>query len=56
MDRLNTFDDLETLRKRLEADSKAFRSTLTMCGGTGCQASGSQPVIDAFKDNSLEKV
>jgi len=55
MDRLNTFNDLETLRKQLEADCKKFRSTLTMCGGTGCQASGSQPVIDAFKDQLLKQ-
>jgi NADH:ubiquinone oxidoreductase subunit F (NADH-binding)/(2Fe-2S) ferredoxin len=55
MDRLNTFNDLEALRKQLQADSKKFRSTLTMCGGTGCQASGSQPVIDALKNELLKQ-
>ena len=41
MDRLNTFNDLEALRKQLEADCKKFRSTLILCDGPGCQASRS---------------
>lgn len=49
MTRLNTPDDLQALRERLQGDRKTIPSTLIMCGGTGCQASRSRAVIDAVK-------
>jgi len=50
MPRLAHINDLEDLRKQLSAEQAHFTKTLTLCGGTGCQASGSLSVIDAVKD------
>jgi NADH-quinone oxidoreductase subunit F len=50
MTKLNTISDLEAVREKLRNDRKNIRATLTLCGGTGCQASRSQAVIDAVKD------
>jgi NADH-quinone oxidoreductase subunit F len=55
MTKINTISDLEALRKRLLKDRKKFRATLTMCGGTGCQASHSRAVIDAIKDELVKQ-
>ncbi|NOQ19254.1 MAG: NADH-quinone oxidoreductase subunit F [Desulfobacterales bacterium] len=50
MTKIKTIKGLEALRKRLLKDRKKIRTTLVMCGGTGCQASRCQDVIDAVKD------
>jgi len=50
MTKIKTIKGLEALRKRLLKDRKKIQSTLVMCGGTGCQASRCQDVIDAVKD------
>ena len=50
MPRLAHINDLEDLRMQLSAEHTHFTKTLTFCGGTGCQASGSLSVIDAVKD------
>jgi len=55
MTKINTISDLETLRKRLLDDRKKFRATLTVCGGTGCQASHSRAVIDVVKDELVKQ-
>jgi NADH-quinone oxidoreductase subunit F len=55
MTKINTISDLEALRKRLLNDRKKFRATLTLCGGTGCQASRSRAVIDAIKDEIVKQ-
>ena len=39
MTKLNTASDLEALRKQIQAQRQSIRTTLTLCGGTGCQAS-----------------
>jgi len=49
MPAIKNASDLEALRKRLQTQRGTFRATLTLCGGTGCQASQSQAVIDAIK-------
>ncbi|MGB5992779.1 MAG: NADH-ubiquinone oxidoreductase-F iron-sulfur binding region domain-containing protein [Desulfobacterales bacterium] len=54
MTKIKTVKSLKTLRKRLVKDRKKIQSTLVMCGGTGCQASRCQDVIDAVK-NELAK-
>ncbi|NVL92519.1 MAG: SLBB domain-containing protein, partial [Desulfobacterales bacterium] len=50
MPRLAHINDLEDLRMQLSAEHTHFTKTLTFCGGTGCQASGSLSVVDAVKD------
>jgi NADH:ubiquinone oxidoreductase subunit F (NADH-binding)/(2Fe-2S) ferredoxin/NAD-dependent dihydropyrimidine dehydrogenase PreA subunit len=50
MNKLNRNADLEALRKKIQAKRKRIRSTIIICGGTGCQASQSPAVIAAMKD------
>ena len=50
MPELRTIADLAALRKQLAAGGGGKRATLTMCGGTGCQASGCLVVVNAIKD------
>ncbi len=49
MSRLNSFRELEHLREQLRENKKKTMSTVMVCGGTGCQASRSQTVIDAMR-------
>ena len=46
MHKINAINDLETLRKSLQAYRENFRKTLILCSGTGCQASRSRDLID----------
>ena len=59
MTKLRTKKDLESLQNKLVRDQKKVKKTIVICGGTGCQASRSQAVIDALKDElfkqSMEK-
>ena len=41
--------DLQIMRERLQRERKGVRATITMCGGTGCQASEARAVIDAVQ-------
>jgi NADH-quinone oxidoreductase subunit F len=50
MSRLNSVRELEHLRKRLCEERQHITTTLMACGGTGCQASQSQAVIDALRN------
>ncbi len=49
MPKLSTASELTALRDDLGQALKANRQTVTMCGGTGCQASGCRAVVDAVK-------
>ena len=49
MPKLNSIDDLADLREELTAEPRRGQTTLTMCGGTGCQASGCLAVVGAIK-------
>ena len=50
MHKLKRLSNLESLRKKLLAERKRIRSTIVICGGTGCQASKSPEVIAAIKE------
>ena len=50
MSRLNSFRELEHLRELFREQRQSITTTVTMCGGPGCQPSGSQAVIDAVRD------
>ena len=50
MPELTSVDELTAVRREFIARRKDRRTTLTMCGGTGCQASGCLPVVNAVKD------
>ncbi|MGW8322819.1 MAG: NAD(P)H-dependent oxidoreductase subunit E, partial [Thermodesulfobacteriota bacterium] len=48
MKRLESIDDLTKLSRDLASARDPDRVTVTLCGGTGCTASGSGPVKQAF--------
>ncbi len=50
MPRLNSYRELEHLREQLREQRQGITTTVMVCGGTGCQASNSQTVIDALRD------
>jgi NADH-quinone oxidoreductase subunit F len=50
MPALKRVADLTALSTRLEGRKPAGGTVVTMCGGTGCQASGCGAVLDAFKE------
>ncbi|MGR3295774.1 MAG: NADH-ubiquinone oxidoreductase-F iron-sulfur binding region domain-containing protein [Candidatus Bathyanammoxibius sp.] len=52
MDRLTSIDELEALRDRLrkEEEEARKRSTVVVCGGTGCDTFGGHAIYDAFED------
>jgi NADH-quinone oxidoreductase subunit F len=52
--RLNSVEGLEQLRQSLLADKDSSRITISVCGGTGCRASGAEAVVDAFAEE-IEK-
>jgi NADH-quinone oxidoreductase subunit F len=49
MPKLTCLDDLTALGKKLAAERQRVATTLTLCGGTGCQAASSLAVVDAVK-------
>jgi len=49
MPELKNLDDLKKLRESLRDKSKVITTTVTMCGGTGCQASESPKVVNALQ-------
>jgi NADH-quinone oxidoreductase subunit F len=50
MSRLNSARELEHLRERLQEQRQNIATTVMVCGGTGCQASRAQAVIDTIRD------
>ncbi|MFC2044968.1 NADH-ubiquinone oxidoreductase-F iron-sulfur binding region domain-containing protein [Chloroflexota bacterium] len=54
MPRLNSYRELEHLREQLREQRQRITTTIIVCGDTGCQASNSQAVIDALR-NELSK-
>jgi NADH:ubiquinone oxidoreductase subunit F (NADH-binding)/(2Fe-2S) ferredoxin/Pyruvate/2-oxoacid:ferredoxin oxidoreductase delta subunit len=55
MTRLKSIKDLASQRKKILAKRKAIEKTVIVCGGTGCLASRSQPVIDALGEQLAEQ-
>ncbi|MCU0588401.1 MAG: 4Fe-4S binding protein [Syntrophobacteraceae bacterium] len=49
MPRIHRFDELDAMRQRVVEENKRYKTTIMICGGTGCQASKAQKVIDALK-------
>jgi len=55
MTELKRLEDLDALRERLGTERKRTLRTLTVCGGTACQASRSRPVAEALKRELAEQ-
>jgi NADH:ubiquinone oxidoreductase subunit E len=45
MQKIKTMNALKTSRDRIVKERKNYKTTVVVCGGTGCQASRSQDVI-----------
>ena len=54
MNKMKSVDDLRTLRERLVQDDDAQKSTIRVCCGTGCCASGALEAADALS-NEIEE-
>jgi len=50
MSKLNSSRELEHLREQLRRQRQNITTTVMVCGGTGCQASGSSAIIDAVRE------
>jgi NADH-quinone oxidoreductase subunit F len=50
MSTLNSYRELEHLREELRTERQNITTTIIICGGTGCQASRSQDVIDSIRE------
>lgn len=53
--RIISLDDLEQLRKRIVSGRDPNKTRVTVCGGTGCQAYGSEKVFQAFRQEVKEQ-
>lgn len=56
MGRLNSPQELENYRREILSKRDPNQPLITVCGGTGCHASGCHAVVDAFKKIIHEKV
>ena len=50
MSYLNSFRELQHLRGQLQEQRQNITTTVMVCGGPGCQASGSNAVVDALRE------
>jgi len=50
MSRLNSVRELDHLREWLQERQQSITKTVMVCGGTGCEASQSQAVVKAIRD------
>jgi NADH:ubiquinone oxidoreductase subunit F (NADH-binding)/(2Fe-2S) ferredoxin/NAD-dependent dihydropyrimidine dehydrogenase PreA subunit len=55
MKRLESIQDLKALREAITKKNESFKKTVTLCGGTGCRAYGSEAIRDAFERELHEK-
>ncbi|HEY87492.1 MAG TPA: NADH-quinone oxidoreductase subunit NuoF [Dehalococcoidia bacterium] len=55
MDRLSSPDELERVRKLIVKNRDPNKPCLSICGGTGCHAFGSEKVAAAFKQESKQQ-
>jgi NADH:ubiquinone oxidoreductase subunit F (NADH-binding)/(2Fe-2S) ferredoxin/Pyruvate/2-oxoacid:ferredoxin oxidoreductase delta subunit len=53
--RLTGPSDLERLQWSILEKREVSRPCITVCGGTGCRASGAEEVIEAFRDEILRR-
>jgi NADH-quinone oxidoreductase subunit F len=50
MEKIATAEQLEDVRRSIQESRDPNRKVVSICGGTGCKASKSDAVIDAFKE------
>ena len=55
MPKIKQAGDLETLRQKIQKAQKKFPKIITICGGTGCQASKAGEVIEKIREVILKQ-
>jgi len=55
MRKIKSISDLESWRKQIVGKQKKYRTVVSVCGGTGCQAYGCQKVKMAFRRELRKK-
>ena len=50
MEKIKNTKDLEKLRKSIKSKKEKEKTFISICAGTGCRASESETIIDAFKE------
>jgi len=53
--RLTSISDLQTLRQSLKRLRDGNRPCITLCAGTGCQATGASEVVEMFKKEIVDR-
>lgn len=55
MSRVNSSAELEQLRQEILTKTDSQKPLITLCSGTACQASGSDPIAKAFEEEILKQ-
>ena len=55
MRKIRSISDLESWRKQIVAKQKKYKTVVSVCGGTGCQAYGCQKVKEAIRRELRKK-
>ena len=55
MAEIHTINDLIALREELLIYRNSFKSSIVLCGGTGCRASRSKDLIDAVRNEVVKQ-
>ena len=55
MRKIKSISDLESWRKQIVAKQKKYKTVVSVCGGTGCQAYGCQKVKEAIRRELRKK-
>jgi NADH:ubiquinone oxidoreductase subunit F (NADH-binding)/(2Fe-2S) ferredoxin/NAD-dependent dihydropyrimidine dehydrogenase PreA subunit len=50
VEKIKSIKELAKIRKSIQNNKDTEKSVISICAGTGCRASGSETVIDAFKN------
>ena len=50
MEKIKNIIELDKIRHSIQSKKKDEKSIISICAGTGCRASGSESVINAFKE------
>ena len=55
MSKIKSFDELKNVQKRFKAGRDPKKPSVTICGGTGCLAYGTQKLIDSFREELAKR-
>ncbi len=55
MSKIKSFDELKNVQKKFKAGRDPKKPSVTICGGTGCLAYGTQKLIDSFREELAKR-